>query len=109
LWAQVPQIWKQIEGTKTEEDLKRLLTTEWGRKFQGNINVLAYDIHFMKELLEAIRKVKFIDGPQATFLTVESGLLIMNLMSQSREEMAILDAEQQLRNSTAATATSAEA
>ena len=108
-WADVPPIWKQIEGTKTEEDLKRLLTTEWGRKFQGNINVLAYDIHFVKELLEAIRKVEFVDGPQATFLTVENGLSLMNLMPKSREEMARLDADQKLRDITAATATFADA
>jgi len=108
-WAQVPQIWKQIEGTKTEEDLTRLLTTEWGHKFQGNINVLVYNIHFVKELLEAIHKVKFVDGPQATFLMVENGLSNMNLMPQSREEMARLDAEQCLQDSTAMTATFTEA
>jgi hypothetical protein len=109
LWTEAPQIWRDIKATKSEEDLKRILTTTWSRRFQGDLNIMAHDIHFVKELLEALRKVELVASSQATFLTAESGLLILNLMPRSRAEMARIDSEQRLRDATASTATFAEA
>ena len=70
----------QKSRKKTEEDLKCLLTTEWDRKFQGNLNIMVYAIHLVKELLEAIQKVELVESSQAMFLTFENGLSLMNLI-----------------------------
>mmetsp|Transcript_34257 Transcript_34257/g.72093 ORF Transcript_34257/g.72093 Transcript_34257/m.72093 type:complete len:174 (+) Transcript_34257:1520-2041(+) len=70
---------------------------------------MAHDIYFVKEFLEAIRKVELVVSSQVTFLTAEYGLSLLNLMPRSREEMARLDAKQKNLDATAATTTFVDA
>ena len=58
LWASVPPLWKDIEATKTESDLRRILEKEWNKNSM-NINIQYYRIHWSDNLLIAIRKVEF--------------------------------------------------
>ena len=38
-WCNVPKIWHNIEGAKSDEDLKHILQTAWG-KFETDLNRL---------------------------------------------------------------------
>ena len=64
-----------------------------------------YDVFWTKELLEAIRKVEVTESGEATFLTLELGLSLLNLMPQSPKEIALLEQERRLRKKTQATLT----
>jgi len=37
-WKAIPKIWKAIENTKPETDLKKIITQEWS-PYQGDLNV----------------------------------------------------------------------
>ena len=81
-WDSVPPLWKAIESTKTESDLRRILDREW-IKNSTNINIQYYKIYWCGDLLVAIRKVEFTESGGAAFLTSELGLSLLQLMPRS--------------------------
>jgi hypothetical protein len=42
-WRQVPEIWHQIEKTKSEEELRKILVKRW-QQLSGDPNVMFYDV-----------------------------------------------------------------
>ena len=85
-WKEIPVIWLEIEKTKTDADLRRVLSRAWGGNEKGSLGVLYYDIFWTDELLTAIRKVEFIDCDTASFENSESGISLLNLMPRSTQE-----------------------
>ena len=90
-WANVHPIWKTIESTKNDADLRRILDTEWAVHAK-NINLMHYQVFWTDELLSAIRTVEFTEAGKATFLTSELGLSILQLMPRTTEEEGRMNA-----------------
>ena len=53
--ANMPNLWKDIDSTKTESDLHQVLDKEWNTNSK-NINMQYYKIYWLDDLLTAIRK-----------------------------------------------------
>ena len=92
LWSDVHRIWKKIELTKNEADLRRILDKEWG-KHATNLNIMYYKIYWSDELLMVIRKVAFTESGEATFLTSEMELSLLQMMPRTPEEEQRFNAE----------------
>lgn len=84
-WTDVPAIWKEIEGTKSEADLRKVLSKYW-LEYRVDLNVQFYDMFWSDEMLKAIRTVDFVESDMATFLTSESGLSLLQLMPRTQQE-----------------------
>ena len=78
-WKDVPPLWKKIEGTKAEGDLRRILDKEWGR-YEEDLDVQFYSQYRTDEFLKAIRMVELTDSNEATFLTSEAGISALCLL-----------------------------
>ena len=78
-WANIPPIWKDIESSKTEADLRRILDREWSKN-EKNVNVQFYKMYWLDNLLTVIRKVEFTKSGEATFLVLELKLSLPQLM-----------------------------
>ena len=53
--ANMPNLWKDIDSTETESDLRQVLDKEWNTNSK-NINMQYYKIYWLDDLLTAIRK-----------------------------------------------------
>ena len=84
--ASVPPLWKDTKATKTESDLRRILDREWNKNSM-NINIQYYKIYWSDNFLMTIRKVEFTESGETTFLTLELGLSLLQLLSLSLEEV----------------------
>ncbi len=49
-WKDVPGIWKEIETTKSDEDLCSVLQRHWDKN-KMNLDVLLYSIYWGEELM----------------------------------------------------------
>ena len=88
-WRDMPQIWKDIEKTKTDEDLRVVLGEYWAR-YKRDLNVNFYDIYWDEEILTALRKVALTKSGRATYQTSEtciSPLLLMPHLDEVRLEI----------------------
>ena len=84
-WAKVHPIWKAIEMKKNEADLHRILDKEWGKPSK-NLNLMHHQVYWTDELLSAIRTVEFTESGEATFLTSEMGLSVLQMMPRTTDE-----------------------
>ena len=102
-WDRIQPIWREIEGTKTDLGLRRMLGMHWPKN-QSNLKVMFYNIYWVevKDLMTLVQKVEFTESGGATFVTSECGLSpSLQLMTRASEEMACLDQEGRRRNNTA--------
>ena len=83
-WCDMPQIRTEIEGCKSDRDLRTILQTHWG-KYKKDINTIFYDIYWGEDLMKAIRTADVTRSNAATFLTSEPGLSLMLLMSRTED------------------------
>ena len=44
-WCNMPQLWTEIEGCKSDRDLRTILQTHWG-KYKKDLNTMFYDIYW---------------------------------------------------------------
>jgi len=106
--AQVPQFWKDVEVTKSKDDLHGVVKTYF-REFVNDLDLVWYRIYWSEVLLEAIRKVKLTASDRATFLMSELAFSLLALMPYTREEVALMEEEAQLRKDTKHTLTYTDA
>ena len=92
-WRQVPKIWKKIEATKSEDDLRRVLNKAWGKKTGNALNTTFFDIDWPDDMLKAIRTARPYESAEADFLTSEMGIAPMALLPRSRDETRAIQAE----------------
>ena len=95
-WKEVPKIWKTIEGTKTEEDLRTELARSW-KTYQTMPNVLFFDISWPEDMIKCIRKASFVKSYPALFLTSEAGISMLNLLPHSCTEMERIRQDRETR------------
>ena len=98
----------EIELTKHKADLRCILDKEWG-VHTVNINIQYYKIYWSDKLLAAIRKVEFTESGEATFLTSEMGMSLLQLMPRTVAEEARVNAKRQACNASNRTLTYTEA
>ena len=107
-WKQVPEIWKEIEATTCESDLRRVLDRHWS-KHQGSLNHQYYNIWWPDEFVKAIRMVEPVESGQACFLTSCLGMSLLNLLPRSAAEIAIIKKDKRARDKAMSNLTFAEA
>ena len=95
-WCNMPQIWTEIEGCKSDRDLRTILQTHWG-KYKRDLDTMFYDIYWGEELLKSIRTADFTRSNAATFLTSEMGLNPMLLMPRTEDEIIQMELERERR------------
>ena len=95
-WADVPHLWHEIEKSKSDDDLRAVLTQHW-KQFEGNINVLFYRIYWAEELLTSLRKVTLTKSARATWATTEKGISPLLLMPRTEETRLAIEFEYQRR------------
>ena len=88
-WKDVPPLWKKIEGSKAEGDLRRILDKEWGQ-YEDDLDVQFYSQFWTDEFLKAIRTVEFTESDEASFVTSETGISALCLLPKSTKEVAKL-------------------
>ena len=93
-WKDVPEIWKQIKQSKSDSDLRRVLTKAFQR-FEDNINLDFHRIYWVDKSMESLRKVELVVMDHYLFLTSEEGLSILLLMPFSPEEKSLMEVEKQ--------------
>ena len=91
-WKDVPDIWKQIERSKLDSDLRRVLTEAF-KRFEEDINLDFHRIYWVDKLMESLRKVELAAMDHCSFLTSEEGLSILLLMPFSPEEKSLMELE----------------
>ena len=107
-WNNISPVWKDIESSKSDADLRRILAKHWGKN-KNNLSIMFYDIHWSEELIMAIRKVEFTESGTATFITSEEGISLLQLLPRSPEEIAVMEGERKLREKTVKTLSYTEA
>ena len=106
-WDEVPKIWHEIEKCKTDEEVKAILERHWNKiKVRGDVAL--YDIYWVDELLEAIRKAIFCAGDEVTFLTSMAYISMLNMMPWSKDDEVRYENERKARKRTTATRTYTE-
>ena len=81
----MPKIWKTIEMMKNDEDLRHKIHREW-KRHQGDINDQYLDIYWPEDMVKCICRTQFVKSGLATFINVESGISILNLLPRSHQE-----------------------
>ena len=89
-WCNMPAIWTEIEGCKTDKDLKVILQSHWDSS-KTDLNTMFHDVYWGEELLRAIRTGDFTKSNTATYLTSEMGLSMMLLMPRTDDEIIELE------------------
>ena len=71
-WDRIQPIWREIEGTKTDLGLRRMLGMHWPKN-QSNLKVMFYNIYWVevKDLMTLVQKVEFTESGGATFVTCD--------------------------------------
>ena len=103
----MPPVWAEIEGCKTDRDLRTILQNHWGKN-KKDLNTMFYDIYWGEELLKSIRIADFTRSNMATFLTSELGLSMILLMPRTEDEIIELDAEWERRRRVGKNVTTAD-
>ena len=62
----MPPIWTEIEGCKSDRDLRVILQTNW-KKDKKDLNAMFYDVYWGEELMKTIRTADFTRSNRATF------------------------------------------
>ena len=57
-WCNMPPIYTEIEGCKSDRDLRTILQTQWG-KYKNNFDTMFYDIYWGEELIKTIWTADF--------------------------------------------------
>ena len=65
-WKEVPTIWKEVEGTKSDAELRHVLKRH-GDKSKKNLNTMFYDVYWSEDLITEIQKVELTESGEATF------------------------------------------
>ena len=106
-WCNMPAIWTEIEGCKTDKDLKVILQSHWDG-YKTDLNTMFHDVYWGEELLRAIRTGDFTKSNTATYLTSEMGLSMMLLMPRTDDEIIELEAEWDRRKKAGKNVTTAD-
>ena len=86
-WKDVKPIWKEIEQTKSEDDLRVVLNRAWQKKIKKlGLHATVYAMDWPDDMLSAIRQARPYESSEADFLTSELGLSPMALLPRSRNE-----------------------
>lgn len=77
-WDRVPNIWKEIEGTENDVDLRRILKRYWERYHSRGL--LFYNIYWEDVFIHAIRTMDFAMVSMVSFAMLMTGASMLNLM-----------------------------
>ena len=107
-WKKVPKIWKEIEKTKNNEDLRVVLEEHWAKhKVQRGATIL-YSIFWEDDFIGAIRTTRLSRAKIVRFATSMAGIGMLNLMPWSQEDIDSYYRDREAKAKTAATRTEAD-
>ena len=107
-WAEVPAIWKQVEGCKNDVDLRRVLARHWATYQKGGLGGMFYNVYWSDDLITAIRTLNLCTCTTPSYATAMDGLSMLHLLPWSQEDIRSHEREQKIRHKTAGTRTYAE-
>ena len=103
----IPPIWTEVEGCKSDRDLRVILQTHW-EKNKRDLNSMFYDVYWGEELMKTICMADFTRSNRATFLTSEMGLSFLLLVSRTEDEVVEMEAEWKQKRMTGKKVTTAD-
>ena len=98
-WNQVPPIWREIEATKDEKQLRDLMSAEWS-KLKTDLDSDFASVYWEDDLLQVIRTVDFTQGLPPCFLTSAAKAAPLAFMERSVAEIKLLEANRRARGIT---------
>ena len=106
-WDDIPNFWTEVERTKSEEDLRVLLTRRWNDG-KEDIELSIYDVFWADHMLKAIRKVKLAAVPHARHHNYEDAIAPQNFWPRSTDQIRFMEAEARRRREAAGNRTMAD-
>ena len=98
-WNQVPPIWKEIEATKDDKQLRDPMSAEWS-KLKTDLNSDFATVYWEDDLLQAIRTIDFTQGLPPCFLTSATKAASLAFMDRSIAEIKLLEANRRAKGQT---------
>ena len=106
-WDDIPNFWKEMERTKSEEDLRVLLTRRWNEG-KEDIELSTYDVFWADHMLKAIRNVKLTAAPCARHHNYEDAIASQNFWPRSTEQIRFMETEARRKREAAGNRTVAD-
>ena len=95
-WADVDPLWHDIEGTKNDHDLRRILKTAWEAR-KTNLGQMFYDVYWGEETMTSLRKAMYVVSNVAMYETIERGFNPVLFFPLELEDEMEMEAEYQAR------------
>ena len=106
-WDDIPNFWKEVERTKSKEDLRVLLTRRWNEG-KEDIELSVYTVFWVDHMLKAVRKVKLAAAPYARHHNYEDAVAPQNFWPRSTEQIRFMEAEVRRKREAAGNRTMAD-